>query len=81
MRYSRKCPKCESHDIVEVIGTKLNQHHRIPLSKWSVKNAVIDRYICCHCGYTEEFAQLTNSFKKWADKKLDDQTMMGDGFV
>ena len=64
MRYNRKCPKCESHDVIEVVGTKLNQQHKIPLTKWSVKNAVLDRYICSHCGYTEEFVQLDNSFKK-----------------
>ena len=81
MRYSKSCPKCESHDIIEVIGSNINQHQRIPLTKWSVKNAVLDRYICCHCGYTEEFVQLTKSFRKWSDKKLDDQSMMGDGFV
>ncbi len=73
MRHSRICPKCQSSNVIEVEGSSMNQHQRIPLNVWSLKNAVLDRYICADCGYTEEYVQLTSSFQKWADKKLVDQ--------
>lgn len=82
MRTSFQCPKCNSYDVVEVIGSNINQHQRIPLNKWSIKNAVLDRYICTSCGYTEEFVQLTDNFKRWARKQLDKGPITrNDGFV
>ena len=81
MKYSFKCPKCSSAKVIEVIGSNLNQHQKIPLNKWSIKNAVLDRYICADCGYTEEFVQLNESFKKWAEKTLDTQDQNYDDFV
>lgn len=81
MRYSLKCPKCTSQRVVEVIGSSMNQHQKIPLSKWSIKNATLDRYICVDCGYTEEFVQLSDSFKKWANKTLQNQDPKYDDFV
>ena len=70
MRYSLKCPKCDSTRVIEVIGSDMNQRQRIPLHKWSFRNVTLDRYICANCGYTEEFVQLTDSFKQWADKQF-----------
>ena len=81
MKYSLKCPKCNSTRVVEVIGSNLNQHQRIPLNKWSIKNAVLDRYICADCGYTEEFVQLSENFQKWADKTMGIQKRNFDDFV
>ena len=81
MKYNFTCPKCNSRKVIEVIGSNLNQHQRIPLTKWSLKNAVLDRYICADCGYTEEFVQLSDSFIRWADKTLEEQTNRNDGFV
>ncbi len=81
MRYSLKCPKCNSQGVVEVIGSTMNQYQKIPLNKWSFKNATLDRYICADCGYTEEFVQLSDSFKKWAKKALQNQNPKYDDFV
>ena len=80
MRYSFKCPKCDSRQVVEVIGSNMNQHQNIPLNKWSFRNATLDRYICVDCGYTEEFVQLTDSFKAWARTKLNEQERRHDEF-
>ena len=70
MRYSFKCPKCASTNVVEVIGHNMNTMQKIPLQKWNLKFAVLDRYICTQCGYTEEYVQLSEGFKKWAAKEL-----------
>ena len=81
MKYDFKCPKCNSNNVIEVVGSNLNQHQKIPLNKWSIKNAVLDRYICTDCGYTEEFVQLNENFKKWAHKTLGSQQRNYDDFV
>ncbi len=81
MRYSYQCPKCQSRDVVEVTGSTMNTYQKIPLTKWSMKHAVLDRYICTDCGYTEEFVQLSDKFKKTARRMLDQQDRKYDDFV
>lgn len=82
MRNSFQCPKCHSRAVIEVIGSSMNQQTKIPLTKWSFKNATLDRYICADCGYTEEFVQLTKNFKSWARKNLVSRPPKADdGFV
>ena len=81
MRHSYKCPKCASINVVEVIGSNMNQQTKIPLNKWSFKNATLDRYICTDCGYTEEWVQLTDSFKRWGRDQLNKQERKYDDFV
>ena len=81
MRFTYKCPKCDSDAVLEIIGSNLNQHTKIPLTKWSMKNAVLDRYICTDCGYTEEYVQLSPNFKKFAQKNLGSQNRKFDDFV
>ncbi|MCB0669409.1 MAG: hypothetical protein KDC80_26475 [Saprospiraceae bacterium] len=81
MKYTFTCPKCNSGRVIEVVGSNMNQYQKIPLNKWSVKNAVLDRYICADCGYTEEFVQLSDSFEKWAIKTLEQGGGRDDGFV
>ena len=81
MRYTFQCPKCHSNNVVEVIGSKMNQYQKIPLKKWNTKSAVLDRYICADCGYTEEYVQLDEKFKVWAQKTLQQQDRKYDDFV
>ncbi len=81
MRFNYQCPKCQSRNVLEVIGSKLNTQTKIPLTKWSMKNATLDRYICTDCGYTEEYVQLDSGFKRWANKMLDAQGGRDDGYV
>ena len=81
MRFSFQCPKCSSHDVIEVKGSSMNVHQKIPLTKWSMKHAVLDRYLCAHCGYTEEYVQLTDSFNKWAKRELKKPGKRYDDFV
>ena len=46
-----------------------------------MKSAIVDRYICSECGYMEEYVRVTEKFKKWADKMLDQQKGQNDEFV
>lgn len=77
MKFNYKCPKCNSNDVLMITGTKYNTQHTIPLTKWSIKNAALDRYICANCGYTEEYVQLDSSFEKFARKNLGKQNRKG----
>ena len=81
MRYSYQCPKCQSKEVVEVVGSSLNAYQKIPLTKWGMKSAVLDRYVCINCGYTEEYVQLNDSFKKTARRMLRDQDRDYDDYV
>ena len=83
MKASHHCPKCNSTRIVKFEGSQFKQHTIAANSKWGMTVAVIDRYFCADCGYTEEYAQLSPKFKKWANAQLDKQGLDGDydGFV
>ncbi|MEL6866920.1 MAG: hypothetical protein AAFP19_21020 [Bacteroidota bacterium] len=81
MKSTFQCPKCQSTNVLEVTGYRTNTNNIIPLSKWSLHSAVLDRYICADCGYTEEYVQLSNSFKRWAAKQLSKEDRRLDDFV
>ncbi len=54
MKYSGCCPKCDSAEISIIPGSVYNQSTKITLVFKSIK---LDRMICTHCGYTEEWIQ------------------------
>ena len=80
MKFSFQCPKCSSNRVVKVEGWPYNQTTIASTTKWGTKKAVIDRYFCLECGYTEEYAQLNDSFLKWGNEMLGKQEN-DDGFV
>lgn len=81
MKDTLNCGKCGSRHVIEVKGSKMQQTSSIPLTKWSMKTAILDRYICSQCGYTEEYVQLTAGFKKWAQKELQKNEDRYDDYV
>ena len=61
MKNSKRCPKCSSDQILRVEGSSgaYGTGNNIQTG-WSIFSAVlVNRYICCNCGYVEE----------WIDKK------------
>jgi ribosomal protein S27AE len=55
MKNSRRCPKCDSKDIIRILGeagANLNNHH-----VWAgfFKSAQVTRYLCGQCGFSEEW--------------------------
>ncbi len=57
MKDSKICPKCQSADIVRIDGYAgaYGTGNNIMVGK-SIFSAVnVNRYICCSCGYTEEW--------------------------
>lgn len=79
MKNSFQCPKCNSTEVVEVLGQRFSQQN-VPLNTWQTKIGIQDRYICCNCGYTEEYTRLNDDFKNWAKGALKKQRGK-DGFV
>jgi predicted nucleic-acid-binding Zn-ribbon protein len=56
MKNTRKCPKCESRDIMEVSDKIANAAYKpnaIITSMVSV--AFVTRFVCANCGYSEEW--------------------------
>ena len=61
MKNSKRCPKCQSGDIVRIDGyTGAHGAGNNVILGMSIFSSVnVNRYICCSCGFTEE----------WIDKK------------
>lgn len=61
MKNSKECPKCMSDNIVRFDGLRLyNALGNVLLVKRSKNRLLVDvvcihRYVCCNCGYTEEW--------------------------
>lgn len=54
MKNERKCPKCGGTDILKIMTDKVDRSGtRILCGVFSV--VVVPRYVCCGCGYTEEW--------------------------
>ena len=52
MKNTKTCPKCGSSDVVEVIGGS-RYYNMIPAGLMTT--ARVDRWVCCSCGYAEEW--------------------------
>lgn len=78
MKNSFQCVKCGSSDVIKIEGSRMNQTQYISLMRWGTTNAVVDRYLCVHCGYIEEWIQMNDKFKKWVKKNRDKGTFNSD---
>ena len=57
MKKSNVCPKCGSNDILMIPGSSgaYGVGNNIQVG-WSTFSAVlVDRYVCCGCGFSEEW--------------------------
>lgn len=71
MQNTKRCPKCQSTDIVRIDGSAgpygTGNNVMVGMSIFSAVN--VNRYICCTCGFTEEWidrediAKIVNSKK------------------
>ena len=61
MKIKKICPKCQSADIVRIDGYAgaYGSGNNILIGKTIFSAVNVNRYICCNCGFTEE----------WIDKK------------
>ncbi len=61
MKNTKTCPKCGGREIIKVPGTNgaYGTGNNIQTSWWNFTAVLVNRYVCCDCGYSEE----------WIDKK------------
>lgn len=82
MKTTHHCPKCDSSRIVVSEARPMNQYYIGATNKWGMASALLDRYFCVDCGYTEEYARMDRKFLKWANELLEkQQRFRDDGFV
>ena len=57
MKNTKLCPKCESASIVRIDGHAgaYGSGNNIMLGSTVFSAVNVNRYICCSCGYTEEW--------------------------
>lgn len=61
MKLTKVCPKCSGTDIIRVEGSAgaYGAGNNIPIGVTIFSWVKVPRYVCCDCGYSEE----------WIDKK------------
>ena len=57
MKNSKMCPKCGSGDIVIIDGYTgaYGSGNNVMVGATIFSTVNVDRYICCNCGFTEEW--------------------------
>lgn len=57
MKNTKICPKCHSNDIVRIDGSvgSYGSGNNIALGMTVFSYIKVNRYICCSCGFTEEW--------------------------
>ena len=57
MKNSRRCPKCNGTDILLVPGKAgpYESGNNIMTGMTIFSAVMVDRYVCCKCGYSEEW--------------------------
>ena len=57
MKHSKICPKCNGRDILRIEGQSkaYGAGNNIPVGMTIFSSVLVHRYLCCTCGYSEEW--------------------------
>lgn len=57
MKNSHKCPKCGGTDLLKIPGKAgpYGAGNNIQVGMTYFSAVLVDRYVCCSCGYSEEW--------------------------
>lgn len=69
MKIMKRCPKCESSNIRISEGT-YSQYGGNYISVSALGAVKVNRYICCDCGYVEQWINREDLEKVKGSKKL-----------
>lgn len=71
MKKSRKCPKCNSTDIVRIDGSVegYGAGNNLKLGATIFSAVKVNRYVCCTCGFIEEWLDKEDIEKVKNSKK------------
>nr|WP_325298406.1 hypothetical protein [uncultured Dysosmobacter sp.] len=73
MKNTGKCPKCGGADLVLVPGGRATMDSALNLIHVGFRSVGVDRYVCCTCGFSEEWVAadgLEKVKKYWAENVL-----------
>jgi len=68
MKSTQTCPKCSSRKVVKVVG-RHSTSHKFSYGKWG-RHEKFDRYVCNRCGFIEQYAVMSDRFKKWSKANM-----------
>ena len=60
MKNSKMCPKCHSNNIVKFEGCIGRPGEQIQTGFFTTSAVPMSRYICCSCGFIEEWVDKEN---------------------
>lgn len=62
MKTTKICPKCQSTDVIRVEGSAqaYGVGNNIPVGATLFSYVKVPRYVCCNCGYTEEWIDIAD---------------------
>ena len=71
MKLTKICPKCQSADIVRIDGYTgpYGSGNNIMTGKTLFSAVNVNRYVCCRCGYSEEWIDTQDLEKIKNSKK------------
>ena len=86
MKNTKKCPKCQSSDIVKIKGywnfSQYNKPNNAIPASYGKTPVLVNRYLCRSCGFSEEwinqgdiknFVEGKNSFDRYSKEFHDEQ--------
>jgi predicted nucleic-acid-binding Zn-ribbon protein len=69
MKNSKRCPKCQSTDIVRIPAEpRRYQGNHIPVGWLGVVLAKVTRFLCASCGFSEEWVESSDDIAKLKNK-------------
>jgi ribosomal protein S27AE len=70
MKQSHICPKCNSHDVIRVPGEvgAYGTGNNIQIGMTTFSAIEVTRYVCGHCGYSEEWIDNPEDLEKLKEK-------------
>ena len=64
MKNSKKCPKCQSSDVIRVPGEVAAIGNNIKLGGFNFWSVPVTRYLCATCGFAEEWVDSAEDIAK-----------------
>ena len=71
MKNTKTCPKCKSDNIIRIDGNcgPYGSGNNIMVGSTIFSTVNVNRYICCNCGFTEEWIDIEDTEKVAKSKK------------
>ena len=68
MKNTKRCPKCQSDEIVRIPGH--DQAYGGYNYMLGLKEVQPSKYVCCHCGFAEEYIETQQGIERIKKYKL-----------